>query len=47
MEVFFQLLANPFSLQPCQPLDCQSQDILDKLTLCGLLEAEEVGALRS
>uniref|UniRef100_A0A8C3JQZ7 Glycerol-3-phosphate acyltransferase 2, mitochondrial n=1 Tax=Calidris pygmaea TaxID=425635 RepID=A0A8C3JQZ7_9CHAR len=30
--------------QPCQPLDCLSQDILDKLLLCGLLEAEEVGA---
>lgn len=29
--------------QPCQPLDHQSQDILDKLILCGLLEAEEVG----
>uniref|UniRef100_A0A8C3C9B5 Glycerol-3-phosphate acyltransferase 2, mitochondrial n=1 Tax=Cairina moschata TaxID=8855 RepID=A0A8C3C9B5_CAIMO len=28
-------------LQPCQPLDHQSQDILDKLILCGLLEAEE------
>lgn len=30
-------------LKPCQALDCQSQDILDKLTLCGLLEAEEEG----
>ncbi|KAM9175040.1 glycerol-3-phosphate acyltransferase 2, mitochondrial [Mergus octosetaceus] len=28
-------------LQPCQPLDHQSQDILDKLILFGLLEAEE------
>uniref|UniRef100_A0A8B9ZXE3 Glycerol-3-phosphate acyltransferase 2, mitochondrial n=1 Tax=Anas zonorhyncha TaxID=75864 RepID=A0A8B9ZXE3_9AVES len=28
-------------LQPCQPLDHQSQDILDKLIVCGLLEAEE------
>ncbi|NXI64716.1 GPAT2 acyltransferase, partial [Anseranas semipalmata] len=28
-------------LQPCQPLDHQSQDVLDKLILCGLLEAEE------
>ncbi|POI31573.1 hypothetical protein CIB84_004676 [Bambusicola thoracicus] len=34
-------------LKPCQPLNCQSQDILDKLMLCGLLEAEEVGALWS
>lgn len=40
-------LPTPFSLQPCQPLDCQSQDVLDKLTLCGLLEAEEVGVLQS
>ncbi|XP_021230723.1 glycerol-3-phosphate acyltransferase 2, mitochondrial isoform X2 [Numida meleagris] len=30
-------------LKPCQPLDCHSQDVLDKLTLCGLLEAEEEG----
>uniref|UniRef100_A0A803XL63 Glycerol-3-phosphate acyltransferase 2, mitochondrial n=1 Tax=Meleagris gallopavo TaxID=9103 RepID=A0A803XL63_MELGA len=30
-------------LKPCQPLDCQSQDVLDKLTLCGLLETEEEG----
>ncbi|KAM6331318.1 LOW QUALITY PROTEIN: glycerol-3-phosphate acyltransferase 2, mitochondrial-like [Alca torda] len=27
--------------QPCQSLDCLSQDIVDKLLLCGLLEAEE------
>uniref|UniRef100_A0A8C2TJE6 Glycerol-3-phosphate acyltransferase 2, mitochondrial n=1 Tax=Coturnix japonica TaxID=93934 RepID=A0A8C2TJE6_COTJA len=30
-------------LKPCQPLDCQSQDVLDKLMLCRLLEAEEEG----
>ncbi|XP_072213049.1 glycerol-3-phosphate acyltransferase 2, mitochondrial-like isoform X3 [Excalfactoria chinensis] len=30
-------------LKPCQPLDCQSQDVLDKLVLCRLLEAEEEG----
>ncbi|XP_031452908.1 glycerol-3-phosphate acyltransferase 2, mitochondrial isoform X1 [Phasianus colchicus] len=30
-------------LKPCQPLDCQSQDVLDKLTLCGLLKTEEEG----
>ncbi|XP_052558250.1 glycerol-3-phosphate acyltransferase 2, mitochondrial isoform X4 [Tympanuchus pallidicinctus] len=34
---------NLLGLKPCQPLDCQSQDVLDKLTLCGLLEAEEEG----
>ncbi|XP_071435163.1 glycerol-3-phosphate acyltransferase 2, mitochondrial-like isoform X2 [Pithys albifrons albifrons] len=28
-------------LQPCQPLDCQSLDILDKLILGGLLKEEE------
>ncbi|XP_050571679.1 glycerol-3-phosphate acyltransferase 2, mitochondrial [Cygnus atratus] len=28
-------------LQPCQPLEHQSQDVLDKLILCGLLEADE------
>lgn len=29
--------------QPCQPPDCHSLDILDKLILGGLLEEEEVG----
>lgn len=28
--------------QPCQPPDCHSLDILDKLILGGLLEEEEV-----
>ncbi|XP_040394391.1 glycerol-3-phosphate acyltransferase 2, mitochondrial [Cygnus olor] len=28
-------------LQPCQPLEHQGQDVLDKLILCGLLEADE------
>lgn len=36
---------SPFFLypQPCQPNDCHSLDILDKLILGGLLEEEEVG----
>uniref|UniRef100_A0A8B9PGY6 Glycerol-3-phosphate acyltransferase 2, mitochondrial n=2 Tax=Apteryx TaxID=8821 RepID=A0A8B9PGY6_APTOW len=34
---------NLLGLQPCQPLECYSQDVLDKLIRCGLLEAEEVG----
>lgn len=29
--------------QPCQPLTHQSQDVVDKLLLYGLLEAKEVG----
>uniref|UniRef100_A0A8D0KVW4 Glycerol-3-phosphate acyltransferase 2, mitochondrial n=1 Tax=Strix occidentalis caurina TaxID=311401 RepID=A0A8D0KVW4_STROC len=36
-------LFSPLS-QPCQPLNYRSQDIVDKLLLCGVLEAEEVGA---
>uniref|UniRef100_A0A8V5HBE3 Uncharacterized protein n=1 Tax=Melopsittacus undulatus TaxID=13146 RepID=A0A8V5HBE3_MELUD len=30
--------------QPCQPLGCWSEDIVDKLILCGLLEPEQVCA---
>ncbi|NXK45487.1 GPAT2 acyltransferase, partial [Chauna torquata] len=32
--------------QPCQPLEHQCQDVLDKLILCGLLEAEELESER-
>ncbi|XP_035201098.1 glycerol-3-phosphate acyltransferase 2, mitochondrial isoform X4 [Oxyura jamaicensis] len=40
--VLLQLLPPTLlGLPPCQPLDHQSQDVLDKLILCGLLEAEE------
>ncbi|PKU28364.1 glycerol-3-phosphate acyltransferase mitochondrial [Limosa lapponica baueri] len=41
LELLRLLPPNLLGLQPCQPLDCLSQDILDKLLLCGLLEAEE------
>ncbi|XP_068776654.1 glycerol-3-phosphate acyltransferase 2, mitochondrial isoform X4 [Struthio camelus] len=33
---------NLLGLQPCQTLECYSQDVLDKLVRCGLLEAEEL-----
>ncbi|XP_074419757.1 glycerol-3-phosphate acyltransferase 2, mitochondrial-like isoform X3 [Larus michahellis] len=41
LELLLLLPLNLLGLQPCQPLDCLSQDIVDKLLLCGLLEAEE------
>ncbi|KAM6369604.1 glycerol-3-phosphate acyltransferase 2, mitochondrial-like isoform 2-T2 [Pluvialis apricaria] len=41
LELLWLLPPNLLGLQPCQPLDCLSQDIVDKLLLCGLLEAEE------
>ncbi|XP_076220250.1 glycerol-3-phosphate acyltransferase 2, mitochondrial-like, partial [Aptenodytes patagonicus] len=41
LELLRLLPPNLLGLQPCQPLDCRSQDIVDKLLLCGLLEAEE------
>ncbi|XP_055676334.1 glycerol-3-phosphate acyltransferase 2, mitochondrial [Falco peregrinus] len=40
-ELLRLLPPNLLGLQPCQPLDGWSQDIVDKLLLCGLLEAEE------
>ncbi|KAM6113268.1 glycerol-3-phosphate acyltransferase 2, mitochondrial-like [Phoenicopterus ruber ruber] len=41
LELLRLLPPTLLGLQPCQPLDCRSQDIADKLLLCGLLEAEE------
>ncbi|KAM9252495.1 LOW QUALITY PROTEIN: glycerol-3-phosphate acyltransferase 2, mitochondrial-like [Cariama cristata] len=41
LELLWLLPPNLLGLQPCQPLSCRSQDIVDKLLLCGLLEAEE------
>ncbi|KAF1642910.1 Glycerol-3-phosphate acyltransferase 2, mitochondrial, partial [Eudyptes chrysocome] len=41
LELLRLLPPNLLGLQPCQPLDYRSQDIVDKLLLCGLLEAEE------
>ncbi|KFQ92476.1 hypothetical protein Y956_10390, partial [Nipponia nippon] len=41
LELLRLLPPNLLGFQPCQPLDCRSQDIVDKLLLCGLLEAEE------
>ncbi|XP_059690803.1 glycerol-3-phosphate acyltransferase 2, mitochondrial [Gavia stellata] len=41
LELLRLLPPNLLGLQPCQPLDCRSQDIVDKLLLCGLLETEE------
>ncbi|NWX80965.1 GPAT2 acyltransferase, partial [Alca torda] len=41
LELLLLLPLNLLGLQPCQSLDCLSQDIVDKLLLCGLLEAEE------
>ncbi|XP_074020203.1 glycerol-3-phosphate acyltransferase 2, mitochondrial-like [Numenius arquata] len=46
LELLRLLPPNLLGLQPCQPLDCRSQDILDKLLLCGLLEAEELESER-
>ncbi|XP_054030896.1 glycerol-3-phosphate acyltransferase 2, mitochondrial [Dryobates pubescens] len=42
LQLLQLLPPNLLGLQPCQPLDCQSQDIVDKLLLCGLLEVQEV-----
>ncbi|XP_064328900.1 glycerol-3-phosphate acyltransferase 2, mitochondrial-like isoform X1 [Phalacrocorax carbo] len=44
LELLLLLPPNLLGFQPCQSLDLQSLDIVDKLILCGLLEAEEVGA---
>ncbi|XP_069733680.1 glycerol-3-phosphate acyltransferase 2, mitochondrial-like [Phaenicophaeus curvirostris] len=41
LELLRLLPTTLLGLQPCQPLELQSQDILDKLLLCGLLEPEE------
>ncbi|NXH20623.1 GPAT2 acyltransferase, partial [Bucco capensis] len=41
LELLQLLPPNLLGLQPCQPLDCRSQDIVDKLLLCGLLKVEE------
>ncbi|KFV71979.1 hypothetical protein N307_04999, partial [Dryobates pubescens] len=41
LQLLQLLPPNLLGLQPCQPLDCQSQDIVDKLLLCGLLEVQE------
>ncbi|KFZ61860.1 hypothetical protein N321_14121, partial [Antrostomus carolinensis] len=41
LELLRLLPPNLLGFQPCQPLDCRSQDIMDKLLQCGLLEYEE------
>ncbi|KAM9516681.1 LOW QUALITY PROTEIN: glycerol-3-phosphate acyltransferase 2, mitochondrial [Guaruba guarouba] len=41
LELLRLLPPNVLGLRPCQPLDCRSEDIVDKLVLCGLLEPEE------
>ncbi|XP_075030721.1 glycerol-3-phosphate acyltransferase 2, mitochondrial-like [Calonectris borealis] len=41
LELLRLLPPNLLGFPPCQPLDCRSQDIVDKLLLCGLLETEE------
>ncbi|XP_067168504.1 glycerol-3-phosphate acyltransferase 2, mitochondrial-like [Apteryx mantelli] len=41
LALLWLLPPNLLGLQPCQPLECYSQDVLDKLIRCGLLEAEE------
>ncbi|NXG42677.1 GPAT2 acyltransferase, partial [Psilopogon haemacephalus] len=41
LQLLQLLPPNLLGLQPCQPLDCLSQDVVDKLVLCGLLEAQE------
>ncbi|KAM6341381.1 glycerol-3-phosphate acyltransferase 2, mitochondrial-like [Podargus strigoides] len=46
LELLRLLPPNLLGLQPCQPLDCCSQDIIDKLVLCGLLEAEQPDSKR-
>ncbi|XP_068012657.1 glycerol-3-phosphate acyltransferase 2, mitochondrial-like isoform X2 [Melanerpes formicivorus] len=43
LQLLQLLPPNLLGLQPCQPLDCQSQDIVDKLLLCGLLEVQVEG----
>ncbi|KAM9266277.1 LOW QUALITY PROTEIN: glycerol-3-phosphate acyltransferase 2, mitochondrial-like [Morus bassanus] len=41
LELLLLLPPNLLGFQPCQPVDLRSLDIVDKLILCGLLEAEE------
>ncbi|XP_030365866.1 glycerol-3-phosphate acyltransferase 2, mitochondrial isoform X6 [Strigops habroptila] len=41
LELLRLLPPTLLGLRPCQPLDCWSEDIVDKLVLCGLLEPEE------
>ncbi|XP_062490293.1 glycerol-3-phosphate acyltransferase 2, mitochondrial-like [Pezoporus occidentalis] len=41
LELLQLLPPNVLGLRPCQPLGCWSEDIVDKLVLCGLLEPEE------
>uniref|UniRef100_A0A8C8B263 Glycerol-3-phosphate acyltransferase 2, mitochondrial n=1 Tax=Otus sunia TaxID=257818 RepID=A0A8C8B263_9STRI len=41
LELLQLLPLNLLGLQPCQPLNYRSQDIVDKLLLCGVLEVEE------
>ncbi|NXW94215.1 GPAT2 acyltransferase, partial [Alopecoenas beccarii] len=41
LELLRLLPPNLLGLQPCQPPECRSRDVLDRLLLCGLLEAEE------
>uniref|UniRef100_A0A6G1RQM6 Glycerol-3-phosphate acyltransferase 2, mitochondrial n=1 Tax=Hypotaenidia okinawae TaxID=2861861 RepID=A0A6G1RQM6_9GRUI len=41
LELLRLLPPSLLGFQPCQPLDFQSEDIVDKLLLCGLLESEE------
>ncbi|XP_033926425.1 glycerol-3-phosphate acyltransferase 2, mitochondrial [Melopsittacus undulatus] len=41
LELLQLLPPNLLGLRPCQPLGCWSEDIVDKLILCGLLEPEQ------
>ncbi|XP_065515313.1 glycerol-3-phosphate acyltransferase 2, mitochondrial isoform X4 [Lathamus discolor] len=41
LELLQLLPPNLLGCRPCQPLGCWSEDIVDKLLLCGLLEPEE------
>ncbi|KAM6235120.1 glycerol-3-phosphate acyltransferase 2, mitochondrial-like [Porphyrio hochstetteri] len=41
LELLQLLPPNLLGFQPCQPIAFQSDDIVDKLLLCGLLESEE------
>ncbi|XP_057255092.1 glycerol-3-phosphate acyltransferase 2, mitochondrial [Pezoporus wallicus] len=41
LELLQLLPPNLLGLRPCQPLGCWSEDIVDKLVLCGVLEPEE------
>ncbi|KAM4644875.1 LOW QUALITY PROTEIN: glycerol-3-phosphate acyltransferase 2, mitochondrial [Amazona ochrocephala] len=41
LELLRLLPPTVLGLRPCQPLDCWSEDVVDKLVLCGLLEPEE------